>query len=177
MPALAAAPIALSMLATFLIASQDGTFTVDPAGLGLVILSILLNVVGVTINSWYGSGESPMARSAATNILGAVLLAPVLIASHSGPAAQPIDWSIIGMAIFIAATSGTLAKALYLYSATTLPSPLLFASSSLALVVTATTGWIILGQALTWVGIVGVIVGAISTILLAYTTTRIRTTK
>lgn len=168
MPAMAALPIALGMTATFLITAQNGHVEINPAGALLVVISVVLNTAGTLLNTWYGQHVSAMTRTAAANLAGAVLLAPILAVTYLGPDPAPLDWALIGTAVFIAAVSGTLAKALILYASKSLPAPLLLAGSSLALVTAAASGWLILGQSLNGWGIAGILVGAAGSVTLAY---------
>jgi drug/metabolite transporter (DMT)-like permease len=172
MPALAALPIGLGMIATFLITAQHGQVQIDPLGAFLVALSVIFNTVGLLFNTWHGAGESAMVRAAAANLAGAIVLTPILAITYLSANAPAVDWSLIGMAVLIAGASGTLAKTLILYASKTIPGPLVLAGFSLSLVTAAVSGWLILGQDLTTLGVAGIGAGAAGSIANAYVSGR-----
>ena len=55
------------------------------------------------------------------------------------------------------------------------PAPLLLAGGSLALVTAAASGWVILNQPLTTLGIAGILVGALGSVALAYVSDKVAT--
>lgn len=163
-------PITLGLTATVLIATTNPPTQNSAAGITLITLSTLLWLASSTLNGWYGTHTSPWARTALTNLLGAVLLTPILAINLLTPNTTHPSWSMIIPALTVAILSGIIAKGLNLYALNTLPIPVVMQASTLSLITAVTTAWLILKQPITINTTLGIIIGTLSIITLIQVT-------
>ena len=173
LPVVAAIPIALGILSTILIASQNGWTSSSIIAILLALSSTILSTIAVILNGWYGATYSIWTRTAATNFAGALIAAPILAINYLNPDIPDPTPAMFLIAFIIALIPGILARALTMYALNTIPVPLVTAGGAIALLTATFSSWIFLGQTLQPIGYVGLICGIIATLTLAYVTNKI----
>jgi probable blue pigment (indigoidine) exporter len=167
LPKLTILPILLGITATVIIATQKPITAESGLGIVLAIASIILGTAGSILNGWYGANSSAWTRATIPNLLGTLILAPVLLINLTDTTATHPDWTMIVIAFLIALLPGVIAKALTLYALKTIPVPLVMEASTLAIITATLSSWLFLGQGLSVTTIIGVSIGIGSTIILA----------
>lgn len=167
LPKLTILPILLGITATILIATEKPITIENSLGILLAIISIILGTAGNILNGWYGSNTSAWTRAAIPNLLGTLILAPILIINLTDKNAIHPDWTMIVIAFLMALLPGVIAKALTLYALKTIPVPLVMEASTLAIITATLSSWLFLGQGLSVTTIIGVSIGIGSTVILA----------
>ncbi|MBF4461241.1 MULTISPECIES: EamA family transporter [unclassified Rathayibacter] len=142
-------------LAGVSLVSISGTASFDPIGLGAAALGTVSMAVGILLTRRWGTppGTHPLTSTAWQLIVGGLAVAPLLPLTDHGPW-QPGLAGLAGYA-WLTLIGGALAYALWFRGARALPSSNVALLGVLSPVTAALLGWVVLGQALSALQLLG----------------------